>query len=379
MKKIINYILITIFCYVLIGCSIENGEMEPYAIVTEQTKWERQKLDENLVVDLNVENSEIDVAYSYICNRTAIPVEDIQKTFFYGDTSQMVYSKHLETPEEPKFGYVYSGTSQNGLKITSSYLGSVSRTNEAEMYRHFLGWGSEVRDADGEPNNLGTAEELSFLDKKTIQEEIEEGLNKLIPYVDIREINFYTLTSEYLDKLQKVALKEIKNYNDPIWYEEEKKYEKVWEYEEGAYYVTVEMSMDGIAISDYINDMLANETRLGGYTATFIYNKNGCIYADLPMLLNFEQSQDSSVISVAQALEVLKKDITSVILTNENVIEDAKLQYVLVYVNSSTKLEILPMWIFEGKVSIETNKGDLGVMDFHEYYFVNAITGEVLR
>lgn len=128
-----------------------------------------------------------------------------------------------------------------------------------------------------------------------------------------------------------------------------------------------------------MNFGLANGQQLRGYSATFIYNKNGCVFADIPELLQVKQSQEESIISVSQALDTLKRDITSVILTDENVIENAKLQYVLVYVSSSTELEILPMWVFEGKVLIETNKGDLGVMEVYENYFVNAITGEVLH
>lgn len=378
-KGIIVSVLVNAICFSIVGCSVESSETVNTDLDLEQTEWENQKLDEMLIADFEVEGETEGAAFEYMCERTAISLEGIKNAFFYSDTSEMEYSKRYESPNEPRFGYVYFGTSQEGLSITSNYSGSRGSTNEAEMYRHFLGYDPDGWGTDGKPEQLGTSEDLSFLDKNAIEMEIKEGLNKLIPYVEIEKVNFYTLSADYLNEIQSITLEDIKKYNDPSWYAKEKEYEREWKYEEGAYYVTVEMSMDGIAIKEYLNDMLADETRLGGYKATFIYNKNGCVYADLPMLLEVKQSQEESIISVSQALDELKKDITSVILTNENVIEDAKLQYVLVYVSSSTELEILPMWVFEGKVLIETNKGDLGVVEVYESYFVNAITGEVLH
>ena len=361
------------------GCSTEHTGIESYSLEFEQSEWENQKLDENVVANFKVESENVSSAFVYECKEIAISIEGIREAFFYSDTSKIEYSKHYESPDEPKFGYVYSGISQAGLKITSNYRGSRGSTNEAEMYRHFLGYAPEGWGTDGKPKQLGTTEELLFLEKNAIEMEITEGLNKLIPYVELEDINFYTLSADYLNEIQNLTLENIKKYNDPNWYAEEKEYEKDWKYEEGAYYVTVGMSMDGIAVKEYLNDMLVDERRLGGYKAIFIYNKNGCVYADLPMYLEIKFSREEPIISVSQALQALKEDITSVILTNENVIEDAKLQYVLVYVSSSTELEILPMWVFEGKVLIETNKGDFGVMEVYESYFVNAITGEVLH
>lgn len=378
-RKVILISLLSMLCVSILGCSTTENEEKTSSFDSSQTAWESEALDDNLIADFQADDTLTGVAASFEAERTNVPIEQMQEQFFYHDVSAKQITQQYLVPEDTSFGYIYNMTSENGLQIFTSCEGGKGKTEEAEAYKHFLGYISEAWDDSGNPDKLGTDEVLSFLDKDLIETEIKNGLSIFLPEMDITKVSFYTLTGAYLNEVQNNAMEEIKKYNDQSWYEKEKGYCKEWNEEDGAYYITVEMSLDNIPIKNALNYELSDGKHLRGYSATFIYNRNGCVFAELPELLKFNQSQESSVISVAQALEALKKDITSVILTNENVIEDAKLQYVLVYVNSSTKLEIQPMWIFEGKVSIETNKGDFGEMDFYEYYFVNAITGEVLR
>lgn len=370
----------TVVCSVfLAGCSGSENESGNPEIDTAQKAWESQVLDDNLIADFRADENPTAQLNAYLCVSSALPVEKIRSAFFYADTSGFRSDRLDQGLDVTKYGYLYTLESEDGLEIYSSFEGNSGETKEADFYRNFLAYDRNAWDGS-RPADLGTGEELDFLDKTQIEEEIRAGWKALYPDSSPVEINFFTLSADYLNDLQSRALAELKEQEDTSWYEREAQYERDWRREDGAYYVTVDFEIGGIPVSGSANVRLTNEAVLTGYTASFIYNKNGCVYLKMPALWEIKEQNAGEGTSVAEALEFLKKDITSVILTNESIVDNAELNYVLVRIPSSTEFEIQPMWIFDVQVKVINSKKE-GSAEYYvkERYYVNALTGEVLR
>lgn len=113
-----------------------------------------------------------------------------------------------------------------------------------------------------------------------------------------------------------------------------------------------------------------------------IYSQKGCVYLNFPCAIEKEDesAEETNLITVADAVQSLKKDMTSIILTDKNLIEEAELVYVPLGTLSSQELELLPMWVFKIQTSTETEKnGEKKTVTNYSYAYVDAGTGEVLH
>lgn len=377
MKK--SNVLITVMIMSVIvgltGCAEKKGNKP---IDEKQKSWSSEKLDENLVADFDAQNIDIDKAYVYECERTPLSVEIIKDSFFYSDKSEVKQEKRYFDEEDKSMGEVYTITSENGLDIVSTCEMTCGKTTEATYYRNFLACDIEAWDENNMPVNLGTDETLYFLDKSDVEEDIKKGLAKLMPDFEVKKMNFFTLTHEYLNEIQNKELDMLKQEDDKSWYEQEKEMARDWKEEEGAYYVTVEMGLDGMSVNSTNVQELTDGSEIAHLVVTMIYNKEGCVYLNVSESIGIKNKSSKEIISVAKALDNLKDDITEVILTEENVIESAELEYVPICVSSKLDAEILPMWVFKKTVQRENEK-QKKIVEEYEYYYVNAVSGEVIH
>ena len=305
-------VLVFAFFVHLTGCSQTDDMGEHTDINMEQTEWNREELDENLIADFKSESSSVAEGCVYECEMTGMSVTDIKEVFFPMDTSEFEITQQYVDPEDTKFGYTQILQTKNELEILSNYSGSMAETKEAKYYRNFLSCDANAWD-NGIPTNLGSDKELDFLNKEQIKQEIQNGLERLIPNINVLNVNFYRLSSDYLNKLQNDELERLKQEGDLEWYEREKEYAKDWKMEQSAYYITVYLSINEIPIYDEIAYRTSDEKRLEGCIATFIYNRNGCVFVELPIFWETISQENKELISVGQALSELKKDMTSII------------------------------------------------------------------
>lgn len=367
-------------CYTLIGCiKQETGEIK--GIDSKQTKWENETLIENLRANFEVDSSIVEAADVYRCEKKAISIEEIKDIFFRNDLSEIKVETHMYDAELPEFGNIYNITSLHGLTLFSSCEGAMGKTKEADFYRNFLASDAAAWGLNGRPAKLGTDEEISYLNKEQIENEIVTGLRKLMPYVSADEFKFYSLTPDYLTKIQNVELSRLEGEDDTFWYEREKEMVKEWKEDEGAYYITVEMAINHIPLNDAINQPLVNGTSINSYTATFIYNKNGCVFLELPEIWVEKAKEHQEIITASEALEALKVDMSLIILTHDYYIDGAELKYFILNTPSKLEFEIRPIWIFNSKTTVEVvnGEGEAVFEIYPENFYVDAVTSEVLR
>lgn len=372
--------LVVLLSVLNFGCASETKtDIEQFSN-PEKITWNKEVMGENLVADFKTEKKEVTEAYSYVCKRNPLSVESIKDCFFAYDTSICKTESRLYDPDLPEFGDIFFLTSENGIQISSSNYGSYAETILSEYYLYFLATDQDAWSNSNIPINLGTNEELPWLSKSEIEEEIKRGMCKLFPYADIENITFFTLSSDYLNELQLTELQLLKKEQDTFWYDKAKQFERMWTDEEGAYYISVELKMDEITVNGKTNTTFSDERKISIYNATFIYNQEGCVYAELPIYLEMEEKEKQQVISASQALGILRDDILEVILTDENVINDADIQYVMIATPGTLSVEIKPMWIFEGTVIMENEKKEGNEkVEYSINYFVDASNGEVLH
>lgn len=356
------------------GCADENESKDNYN--KNQNEWNREKLDDNLVADFKADNVSGKKYNSYDVEFTSIPVQKIKDTFFENDKSKINVTKE-ERPEDPD---VEELTSEDGLEIYSTIEGTSGKTKESDYYRAFLGYDSDAWDENNMPINLGTEEELSFLSKKELEEQIEEKIKGIVPDFSVGNLNIRTLTSDYLNHIQNIYFEEAEKSSDTLTREEceeQRKWKRNWSKEDGAYYVVAELSLDGININSSHTMELSNGKNINPIYITIIYNKNGFAYVNFSSVMKVKKKNEIEIITAAQALHSLKNDMTSIILTNEKTIKDAQLRYIMLRTSDNKKIEIRPVWMFDVMVKFEQKVKETD--EGKELYIVDAVTGEVLR
>lgn len=377
-KLFVGCSLIVAMCVLSSGCSTNNQKDEDLSYDSTKTEWSNEVIADNLIADFDIGDEVITDAYTYSCKRIPVSVQTIKNTFF-DDVSATEVETRLYDQDVPELGYIEFLTSEDGLNITSSLYGTDAEASSYNFYTYFLSADSEAWGNNNVPVALGTEEELEYLSKISVEEQIRSGLKQLFSDIEVSSMKFFTLSTDYLTTLQEKDLDALSQEEDTFWYDKAKQYERNWE-EDGAYYVFVEMKMDQIAINEELSTFFSNDINLETYSATFIYNKDGCVYVKLPSAWEIENKKNENIISVAQAVEALKTDVTSVILTEENIIDEAQLQYVVLEKPGNAIIEIRPMWIFNSKVLIESEKTEgQSIQEYYEQIYVDAVTGEVLR
>ncbi len=380
MKHSVCILRILLICLLVSGCAGKNME-ENTKINREKVKWENETLIENLQANFEVDSNLVRETELYTCEKQAVSAELLKELFFSHDLSETKVETRLYDTELPEFGNAYTLTSAEGLTLFSSCEGALGKTKEADFYRNFLASDTAAWGLNGRPAKLGVAGEISYLNKVQIENEIVAGLSKLMPYASVNELKFYSLTPEYLTKIQNAELGRLEDEEDTSWYEREKEMVKEWKEEEGAYYITVELAINQIPFNDAINQPLVDGTSLNSYTANFIYNKNGCVFFELPKIWIETTKEHQEMITAAEALEALKEDMSLIILTHDYRIEGAEIKYFVINTPSKLEFEIRPIWVFDSKVTIEVvdEAGETVYEINPENFYVDAVTSEVLR
>lgn len=376
MNKNILFLIIGLLLVTFTGCT-NKEEKKEYDV--SQRKWDNETLDENLQADFEAKSEE--KADKYHARLTELPVEKIRKIFMGWDTS----SSKTEQ-EDTGDGITKRLYTKQGTEIASNWENTTAITEDYLYYDNCIWADSDAFDENGMvTTKLGTSEELDYLKKSDVEKEIRSMFDKLNLGFEIYNITFYTLTSSYLNELQEKAMMDLeddndKNIDNPY---ANKDYMKQWKKTEGAYYLTIEFSNADIPIMNKeYGKSLSDNTYIFSFEAQMIYSQKGCVYLNLPCVIEKENesAKETKLITVADAVQSLKKDMTSIILTDKNLIEEAELLYVPLGVLSSQELELRPMWVFKIQTSTETEKnGEKETLTSYSYAYVDAGTGEVLH
>lgn len=377
MDKNVLFFIITLLFVTLTGCAAKKEEQKEYDV--SQKKWENETLDENLRADF--ETDSVEKAKKYHARLTELPVDKVKKIFMGWDTSSSKMEQEDTGDGITKWLYTEQGT-----EIGSNWENTVATTEDYFYYNNCLWADRDAFDDNGRVTaKLGTMEELEFLKKNDVEKQVRSMFDDLDLGFEIYNITFQTLTASYLNRLREKVIKDLETETDdeidnPYV---NKDYLKQWKKTEGAYYLSIEFSNADIAILSKGNGgSLSDKTYIFSFEAQMIYNQKGCIYLNLPCVIDKEEesAEETKLISVADAVQSLKKDMTSIILTDDNLIEEGELLYVPLGTLSSQDLELLPMWVFKIQTSTETEKnGEKKTKTNYSYAYVDGNTGEVLH
>lgn len=375
MKKI--FVCLILLLVTLTACTDQKEEKKGYDI--SQNKWDNETLDNNLRADFEAES--VEKAYKYHARLTDLPVDKIKKIFMGWDTSSSTIEQEDTGDGITKWLYTEQGT-----EIGSNWENTIATTKDYSYYDNCLWADSDAFDVDGKATaKLGTTEELDFLKKKDVEKKVRLMFDELDLGFEVHKITFQTLTAPYLNNLREKAKEDLEKKKDeetenPYVNED---YLKKWKKSEGAYYLTIEFSNADIVISNNGNGSdLSDNTYIFSFEAQMIYNQKGCVYLNLPCVIKKEEesAEETKLISVADAVQSLKKDMTSIILTDDNLISEGKLQYLPIGTLSSQDLELLPMWVFKIQTNAETEKaGKKKTITSSSYVYVDGSTGKVLH
>lgn len=377
MGKNIIFFIIALLLVAFTGCTDKKEEQKEYDV--SQSKWDNEILDENLRA--NFEANSVEKANLYHARLTELPVDKVKKIFMGWDTS----SSKIEQ-EDTGDGITKRLNTEQGTEIGSNWENTIATTKDSSYYENCLWADSDAYDDNGKiTDKLGTAEELEFLKKRDVEKEIRSMFDELNLGFEIHNITFHTLTASYLNSLREKAIKDLEEEKDDEIENPyvDKEHLKQWKETEGAYYLTIEFSNADIPIlNNGYEGSLSDKRYIYSFEAQMIFNKKGCVYLNLPCVIEKEDdsAEETKLISVADAVQSLKKDMTSIILTDDNLIDEGELLYVPLGALSSQELKLLPMWVFKIQTSTETEKnGEKKNRTNYSYAYVDGSTGEVLH
>lgn len=380
MRKLIQkkaVILTLITSVILSGCS--NGSEDKMKNVdATKTKWESETLDKNLSADLDVTEELPKQIYTYKVESTNFSVKEAKKIFFPKDKGKEKYNVEYDEDNDKKEEL----TTDTGLDLISTIEGFLGDTEEYKYLSTALHAEEVPEDYDYEGEIwtwVGEDKELPNLSKKTVEEKITNQLGEVWKDIgiSISQMHIRAYTPEYLNKLTKKAVEDSKEKDNIRSDKFNAKYTKEWKENEGVYYIRVEFSMDGILLNpkdhdENITDGVKPET----FYAEFWYNEEGCIKADFKYFKILKKDKIENV-PVSYAVEAVKNNITSVILSDEQSYEmnDVTFCYTWVYGEEKeySKAAIKPVWIINVKYSDQELDG------VNDKYFVDAVTGEVME
>lgn len=385
-KNILLLIIVLLFV-ALTGCT-DNEEQKEYDVAQKeydvsQNKWDNETLDENLRADFEAdfETDLVEKANMYHAKLTELPVNKIKNIFMGWDAS----SSKIEQ-EDTGDGVTEWLYTELGTEIGSNWENTIAKTEDYNYYGNCIWADRDAFDENGRATDkLGTVEELEFLKKNDVEKEIRSMFDELDLGFEIHNIMFRTLTSSYLNNIQEKMMKDLEKETD----EEienpyvDKNYMKQWEETEGAYYLTIEFSNEDIVICNKEDgNSLSDNTYIFPFEAQMIYNQKGCVYLYMSCVIEKEDesAEETKLITVADAVQSLKKDMTSIILTDDNLINEGELLYVPIGSTSSQELKLLPMWVFKIQTKAEREKnGKKKTITRYSYAYVDGSTGEVLH
>lgn len=356
----------------LLGCS----KTEKVTYDETKSNWNNETLDENVVANFQAEL--IDTSYIYKAKYKALEVQKMKDIFFENDTSKVEIEKYLYSQEYEEFGYIEYLHSATGTEITTAFDGVHGYTKEYPYYTNFFSadMNDSIYNEKTKRDNLGTDEELSFLTKNDMEKDIREKIEQLDIDFEIGEIYIRTLSSEYLNQIQEKAIQEQAEIE-----EDEKTYDssliRDWKEEDGAYYVVIESVKDGVPLNGTVFVECSNGTMISPYRMNCIINKDGIQYVDFSYV-EITEKEECDLISADHAVKSLKEDITSVIVTDKYLIENAVLCSTIVMEMGTTEVSLKPVWMFDVSTE-EIEKSNDERSSFVEYYLVDAVTGEVLH
>lgn len=358
-------------CVAFGGCSDKKKSV---SVDTNKKEWQSETLDENVAADFKAEN--IESAYSYRIEKKALSVKKIKQIFFPEDKSKENYKKELWDEKNKELGYFEEVTTEKGLDVYANYEGISGRKPERDFYGNIISQDEKLENANNLWKYLGTEEDLPFMSKKDMEAKVRAQIKKMgLPY-EVSNIYIRTMSSEYLNGLTEKYLREHPDAGEDDVVDRNQL--KTWKKNEGAYYVLVELSLDGVPI----NAKGCTQEPIDGITIDtagieLMYNKNGCMYLECPYFEVLEKQEKSDILSVSEAVELIKKELTDVILSEDMkyMVNSGELCYA--YVNGeektvNTKASLKPVWMFNIRIS-DSN----GSLD--RQYFVDAVTGKVMK
>ena len=358
-------------CVAFGGCSDKKKSV---SVDTNKKEWQSETLDENVAADFKAEN--IESAYSYKIEEKALSVKKIKQIFFPEDKSKENYKKELWDEKNKELGYVEYMTTENGLDLFANYQGTHGHTLERDFYTNIISQDEKIENFNNLWKYLGTEEDLPFMSKKDMEAKVRAQIKEMgLPY-EVSNIYIRTMSSEYLNGLTEKYLKEHPDAGGEDFVDRNQL--KTWKKNEGAYYVLVELSLDGVPINAKGRTCNSDaEITIDPAGIELMYNKNGCMYLECPYFEVLEKQEKSDILSVSEAVELLKANLTDVILSEDTkyMINSGELCYAYVSGEEktvNTKASLKPVWMFNIR-----NSDSNGSLD--RQYFVDAVTGKVME
>lgn len=383
MKKVLALCLTG--AVLLCGCS-ESGSKQSNIDETKEN-WNNEELESGVVADLKLDYEE-NKKYSYQVTYKNLSAEKVKDVLFPNDTSRKNYDKE---PDDGGSDYE-TLTTEDGLEIISHSEGIMAETQEyhyldnavtADRSRLLEQNEEYSEDVDNVYKYIGSDEELPNLKRDDVEELCKRQIKELGIPLEIGQIDIRTFSPQNMNDLMKEAEKameeEKEESGDIQLYDEN--YIKEWKENDGIYYLHVTFTLDGTVLNYSYRDDRIDSTEAPDaetYYAEFWYNEDGCVGASFEYF-EITDKKEEETITGAYAVEAVKNDITSVILSDNGSYEltGATLCYTVVSGESKDYSEqvIRPVWI----VSVNYQEG--GQENFHcvYTYFVNAITGEVMK
>lgn len=370
------FLITTIICAILLsGCSDKNGietqtetQTETDTASVEKDNIESEIDDEtedNIVVNEQLTEAvranftiEQKLQKEYPIYKIDFPqydLEQIKTDFFPNDKSEYELQQ-----EESEGNIFYSLETEDGTNMFS-HSGYISAaTKEALYYDEFIYLEEE--------KNESKDAELSFMSRQEVEELCKEYLRQLGDFsVYSTEITAYT--ESYLNKAS-----ERQKEEGGLKYERES-----WTQEEEAYLVEIIFEENGLPI---INQAYAlnNEKQMIPMVCTMLISKAGIEEFVFRTPVGFQEERNEEVIDVSEALEVLKKRFSIIVMQNEMEINRAELIYIFQEVEEGT-YQLQPCWDFQLKedITYESNSGEQKTIQRTHEYFVNAVTGELVE